>query len=310
MAASTAVVAVAAVATPVSAASNHSFTDVAPRYEEAVSFLYENEIINGKSPTQFGTAQQLTRGDAAVILANAIGIDTESAPDAGFKDLNNRVRGAVNGLAESGIVSGVTKTQFKPNDILTRGAMAKLLVTAFELEEFEAETPFTDVGGVFKPYIGALYGTGITNGKTPTSYGATVNITRGEFANLLYNTISFILDFDFPEVASAELVGSTAVKVKLTEAAPSEFHAQDIAEFMYFIVELENGSAFNVTPTTASFSADRLYTTFNLGNMDLAGKKGQLVIVNYEKELALPFDFSVLAEKQIEKPVPAAVPAE
>lgn len=317
MAASAAVVAVAAVASPVSASSTHTFSDVGPRYDEAVSFLYEYEIINGKSATQFGTYQQLTRGDAAVILANAVGVDTESAPDAGFTDLNNRVRGAVNGLAEYGIVSGVTKTQFKPNDILTRGAMAKLLVAAFELEEFEEDTPFTDVGGVFAPYIGALYGTGITNGKTATSYGTYTNITRGDFANLLYNTISFVMEsFYFPEAASAELVGSTSVKVKLTEAVPSEFRAQDVADLFYFTVQFEDGSEFEFTPTTASFSKDRLFATFNLGNLDLAGKKGQLIIDDYEKELAVPFDFSAPVEAPVEEPVevpletPVAVPGE
>lgn len=299
MAASAAVVALAAVASPVSAAPIHTFSDVGPNYDEAVSFLYEYEIINGKSATQFGTYQQLTRGDAAVILANAVGIDTESAPDAGFTDLNNRVRGAVNGLAEYGIVSGVTKTQFKPNDILTRGAMAKLLVAAFELEEFEEETPFTDVGGVFAPYIGALYGSGITSGKTATSYGTYTNITRGDFANLLYNTILFMIDFDYPEVASAEFLSSTSVKVKMTEAVSSDFTAPDLTEFMYFIVELEDGSAFTMEPTTASFSKDRLFTTFNFGKGDLSGKKGQLIIVNYDNELLVPFDFSAPAEASV-----------
>lgn len=308
LAVSTAAVAVAAVAAPVSAAPIHTFTDVGPSYDEAVSFLYEYEILNGKSATQFGTYQQLTRGDAAVILANAIGVDTEIAPDAGFTDLNDRVRGAVNGLAEYEIVSGVTKTQFKPNDILTRGAMAKLLVAAFELQEFEEETPFTDVAGVFTPYINALYGTGITSGKTATSYGAYTNITRGDFANLLYNTISFVMEsFYFPEVASAELVGSTAVKVKMTEAVPSDFRAQDLAQLFYFTVKFEDGSKFDFTPTTASFSADRLFTTFNLGNMDLSGKKGEIIIDDFENETAIPFDFSVQTGTPVEVLVDAPI---
>lgn len=303
--------AVAAVAAPVSAAPIHTFTDVGPSYDEAVSFLYEYEILNGKSATQFGTYQQLTRGDAAVILANAIGVDTETAPDAGFTDLNDRVRGAVNGLAEYEIVSGVTKTQFKPNDILTRGAMAKLLVAAFELQEFEEETPFTDVAGVFTPYINALYGTGITSGKTATSYGTYTNITRGDFANLLYNTISFVMEsFYFPEVASAELVGSSSIKVKMTEAVPSEFRAQEIADLLYFVVRFEDGSEVDITPTTASFSTDRLFATFNLGNMDLAGKKGQIIIDDFEKELVVPFDFSVPAQAPVETPAPEPGPVE
>jgi hypothetical protein len=294
LAASTAIVAVATIAAPVHAASAHPFTDVAPRYDEAISFLYEYDMINGKTATQFGTTQQLTRGDAAVILANAIGVDTENAPDAGFTDLNIRVKGAVNGLAELGIVSGVTKTQYKPNEILSRGAMAKFLVTAFELEEFETETPFTDVGGVFAPYIGALYGTEITSGKTPTSYGTYAHITRGEFAVLLYNTFLFAFEnFYYPEVAAVELINKTSFKVKMTEAVPAEFRAQGIVDAFYFTVRFADGTEVEFTPTTASLSADRMFATFNVGNVDLSGEKGQIIVDDLEKEMYIPFDFTV-----------------
>lgn len=304
LAASTAIVAVAAVATPVHAEeASHPFTDVGERYTEAVSFLYEYEIIKGKTPTQFGTSQQLTRGDAAVILANAIGADTETAPDAGFTDLNTRVKGAVNGLAELGIVSGVTATQYKPNDILTRGAMAKFLVTAFELQEFEEETPFTDVGGVFAPYIGALYGTEITTGKTATSYGTYSNITRGEFANLLYNTFMFMFEsFYYPEVLKAEMVNSKSFKVTLTEAVPTEFKAQDIADSFYYSIRFDNGDETEFVPTTASFSADRTTVTFNIGSMDLTGKSGHIIVDDWEKELIIPFSYLPEEPPVVEEP--------
>jgi hypothetical protein len=128
-------IAAVSVSEPASAASVHPFTDVGPNYEEAVSFLYESEIINGISSTKFGTSQSLTRGDA------------------GFKDLNSRVKGSVNALAEIGVISGLTKTEFKPNDTLSRGAMAKFLVLGFELQEYEAKTPFTDAEGTEKVQI-------------------------------------------------------------------------------------------------------------------------------------------------------------
>lgn len=311
LAASTAIVAVAAVATPVSAEASHPFTDVGDRYTEAVSFLYEYEIIKGKTATQFGTSQQLTRGDAAVILANAIGADTETAPDAGFTDLNTRVKGAVNGLAELGIVSGVTATQYKPNDILTRGAMAKFLVTAFELQEFEEETPFTDVGGVFAPYIGALYGTEITTGKTPTSYGTYTNITRGEFANLLYNTFMFMFEsFYYPEVMKAEMVNSKSFKVTLTEAVPTEFKAQDIADSFYYSVRFDNGDETEFVPTTSSLSADRKTVTLNIGSMDLTGKSGQIIVGDWEKDLFIEFNYLPVEPPVTEEPATPTTPTE
>lgn len=305
LAASTAVVAVATVAAPVSAEVSHPFTDVAPRYDEAVSFLYEFDVIKGKTATQFGTTQQLTRGDAAVILANAIEVDIETAPDAGFTDLNTRTRGAVNALAEAGIVSGVTATEFKPNEILSRGAMAKFLVTAFELQEFETKTPFTDVGGVFAPYIEALYGAEITSGKTATSYGTHANITRGEFANLLFNTIMFVIEdsFYYPEIAIGTVVNKTSFKLQMTEAIPAEYRGQDIVEAFYFSVNFNDGTEIEFLPTTSSISKDRMFVTFNMSNLELDGKAGHIVVDDLEKQLIIPFDYS-----PVETPEPSTAP--
>lgn len=295
MAASAAVIAVASVAAPISAASKHPFTDVGTKYEEAVSFLFENEILSGKNSTQFGTQQALTRGDAAVIMARTLGVDTELSPDAGFTDLNDRVRGAVNGLAELGIVAGVTDTQFKPNDTLTRGAMAKFLVLGFGLEEEEgSETPFTDVGGVFTPYINSLYGLGITNGKTETSYGTYLNITRGEFANLLYKTISYIIDnIYFFEIERAEVTSSTSFQIVAKEEVPAEFAPRELGYYFFYSARLEDGTVIDFTPNSFQLSPDRKTFIINHKNDDMAGKKGVIVIDDFENTVEIPFDFTI-----------------
>ncbi|WP_088007026.1 S-layer homology domain-containing protein [Indiicoccus explosivorum] len=290
MAASAITLAAVTVAAPVSANySSHTFTDVSDRYDEAVTFFYDMEIIKGLSPTQFGTQQPLTRGDAAVILANTLFLDTENAPDAGFKDLNTRVKGAVNALADYGVVSGVTATEFKPNEPLSRGAMAKFLVTAFMLEDYAVETPFTDVGGVFETYIEALYGAGVTNGKTETSYGTTADITRGEFANLLYETIW--LGGYYAVISDVAITSPTAISISLTEAVPEDFTARDAADFFYYSVELEDGSVTDFEPTAYTLSADRLTLTIEHANYSLAGRAGVLIVEDFESIFELPFDF-------------------
>ncbi len=168
------------------------FTDVNERYAVAVDYLHKAGIVNGFSSSEFGTYQNITRGDTAVILARLMGFDTENAPDAGFTDLNPRVKGAVNALAAKGIVSGVTSDTFAPHEPLSRGAVAKILTLTFGLTDLAVETPFTDVNGsVFEPYIEALYGAEITSGRTTTSFGTHEPIMRGDFANLLYKSYNF-----------------------------------------------------------------------------------------------------------------------
>ncbi len=267
---------------------DHPFTDVGYRYEEAVSFLYNFEIIKGKTPTSFGTHQNLTRGDAAVILANALGLDTENAPDAGFKDLNSRVRGSVNALAELGIVAGKTADTFGTSEPLSRGAMAKFLVLGFDLEVYAEQTPFTDVGGVFAPYIEALYGSGITNGKTATSYGTYANITRGDFANLLYNTIMFAFDNEYlPYAESVSLLSPTSFSITLTEAAPEGYLARDLWDWFYVDIELEDGTYIFVNPSSVKLSADRTVLTVE-HTTSLAGKAGTIWI---DGEVSAEFNY-------------------
>ena len=281
----TAVVPVAAVSAEEPYEFSNSFTDVNWRYEEAVSFLYEVEITKGKSPTEFGTYENLTRGDAAIILARALGLDTESAPASGFTDLNQRETGAVNALVEKGIVSGVSKEKFEPKQPLTRGAMAKILVLGYELTDHAVETPFADASGVFKPYIEALYGSEIAKGKTETSYGTHQEITRGDFANLLYRTILFQFEGSWFYADSAQIIDSKTLSASFEEAIPEEYTAQDIADSLIIWAELSNGTTVDLYPKNAVFSADRKTVTFT--HEDLAGNNGTLFVDN----VVLEFNF-------------------
>ncbi len=47
---------------------NVKFSDVAPRYKEAVAALVDNGITSGKSATKFGTDDSITRGELAIFL--------------------------------------------------------------------------------------------------------------------------------------------------------------------------------------------------------------------------------------------------
>jgi len=281
---------------PSASAAEHQFIDVNSNYDEAVSFLFELDLIKGKTNTSFGTDLNLTRGDAAVILANVLGLDVESAPSAGFKDLNSRVVGAVNALTEVGIISGITKDEFRPDLLLSRGAMAKLLNLGFGLENYAETTPFTDAVGVFTPHIEALYGTGITNGKTPSTFGTNDNIKRGEFANLLYNTIMF--SFYVPLAESATILSPTTMEIKMEEAAPKELTVADLAEMFYIEAYFKNGSVKELEFVGTSLSADRITLTVEFSsNSSLDGKKGKIEIDGINE---IDFDFTTPTVQPVE----------
>ena len=91
--AATAAVVVSAIA-PIASADEIQFKDVSERYQEAVTFLVSTGA-KGTSSSTFSTYEPIKRVDAAVLLANVLKLDTEKAPDSGFKDVPDRAKGAV-----------------------------------------------------------------------------------------------------------------------------------------------------------------------------------------------------------------------
>ncbi|MCM3636534.1 S-layer homology domain-containing protein [Sporosarcina luteola] len=175
---------VATAIVPVASAAT-SFKDVSKDYQDAVNYLVENGIAQGTTETTFGTSNNISRGDAAVMIANALKLNTATAKDAGFQDVNARVAGAVNAIVEAGIASGKTATSFAPADYITRQEMAKMLANAYDLTAKETAN-FKDVNSNWIGYVSALKEAGITLGKTETTFAPTANLTRGEFALFMF----------------------------------------------------------------------------------------------------------------------------
>ncbi|MFJ7825450.1 S-layer homology domain-containing protein [Psychrobacillus sp. NPDC096623] len=208
-------VATAATATMVAAAvvpsaSAASFSDVSSTYKVAVDYLVANNIAKGKSDTIFGTTDSITRGDAAVMIANALNLDTANAPSAGFKDVNARVAGAVNALVEQKIVSGKTTTTFEPDTKISRQEMAKIIANAYNLKAGATKNEFTDVNSNWDAYVDALVANKITFGKTGSTFASTASITRGEFALFVYRAENLA-------PLANEVVSVTAINAKTIE---------------------------------------------------------------------------------------------
>lgn len=180
--------------------SHAAFSDVGTRYKTEVEYLISHNYAQGISETAFGTDQSIKRIDAAVMVAKALGFNESSnQPDAGFTDVPKNRAWAVNALAARGVISGKTTTKFGTSDTMTRNEMAKVIASAYGLEESLSPLPFTDVNGRFAPYVGALVENNITSGKSSTKFGATDPIKRGEFAIFIYK-VEGLSKIEPPEV--------------------------------------------------------------------------------------------------------------
>ncbi|WP_203364571.1 S-layer homology domain-containing protein [Bacillus sp. REN10] len=212
------------VATAVTPAFAASFDDVNDRVKEAVSYLVDNKIAKGTSETTFGTYNQITRANAAVMIANALKLTETSAPDAGFKDVPARAKAAVNALKAAGILNGKTETTFGANDPLTRGEMAVILTRAYKLDGEGTNHSFKDVNKNYTAAVNALLKNKITSGKTETAFGTNDNLTRGDFAVFLFRADT--LEVKEEVKAAVESVKAlNATQVQITGTGLDQFKA-------------------------------------------------------------------------------------
>lgn len=177
-----------ALAVPSASADSSKFTDVSDRYEDAVNFLWANNITQGVSETKFDTTASVKRADAAIFIAKLMGLEPGGVyADSGFTDVPKSAKWAVDALKEHGIVNGKSETKFGAKEHLTRGEAAAMIVRAAEIEADNTitETKFSDVNQRFAPFVQALVDEKIASGKDDKTFGTTMPVTRGELALFL-----------------------------------------------------------------------------------------------------------------------------
>lgn len=188
---------------PATAATNpYSDVTVKDGHYDAIIELTEQGVVTGVTKTLFQSTKPATRGEAALFIANALGFDQTSGKNPNFKDLttNSPYYGAVVALYERNIIGGYTDGTFRPNAILKRSEIAKMLTLAFELEVANVtKTKFTDVNAIkdanTKRYIQTLIDYGITMGTTATTFSPYATLTRGQLTTFLHRAITATDDF-------------------------------------------------------------------------------------------------------------------
>lgn len=270
------------------------FTDIYTtdeRYVESLTYLYENGIVSGKTPTTFDLYTPMTRGNAAVMIAKSLLLDTAHAPDYGFTDIHARIKGSVNALAQKGYVSGYGDGTFRPTVSLTRGAAASLLVRAFNIPMTNEAAPFTDTEGTFKPYIDAIYKAGMTNGVSAMHFGTNNNMKRGDFAILLYKSIDYHMKNMYtPVVEFVTIDSATAVHITFKEPVPAQLPPKyTVGEHLDLRVQFEGEvTAAPLAIDYYQYSPDRRTLTLAV---DFTGKTGIFLAVDSVNTTRTPFDF-------------------
>ncbi|KXH84028.1 S-layer homology domain-containing protein [Sporosarcina sp. HYO08] len=117
-------------------AKDSGFTDVPSRAKAYVDALKEAGIVNGKTAKIFASDQNITRGEAAIMLAKAYEI-TGSKVKIPFTDVAVHYQDSVAALVDHNVTSGKTATSFGTGRAITRGEFAIFLHRLSKLEREE-----------------------------------------------------------------------------------------------------------------------------------------------------------------------------
>ncbi|MEH7443992.1 S-layer homology domain-containing protein [Bacillus sp. JJ1122] len=173
-------------------AASVKFSDVnqSNYFSEAVLKLSEHGVLKGFADGTFRPNQVVTRAQAAVILASALGLDTKSVNNPGFKDVPAGVwyYSSVAALVDKGIMNGLDHDYFLPGKQVTRAEMAKMLSIGYNLKAASTKTNFTDVPekSWFSGYVSAIAENAITSGISSTSFAPGQSVNRGQMAAFVY----------------------------------------------------------------------------------------------------------------------------
>ncbi|MFI8577884.1 S-layer homology domain-containing protein [Rossellomorea aquimaris] len=170
-------------------ASAKSFSDVPATHTffDEITYLSDQEIINGFNDGTFAPSKPVTRAAAAAMIGRAMGLDGEQRATA-FKDVgqSNFASGYIQSAVEDNIISGYTDGTYKPGKVVTRGEMAIFLARAFDLT-VKAETSFKDVSPSMaaSDSILKILAERITGGYTDGTYRPNQDVTRDQFSAFL-----------------------------------------------------------------------------------------------------------------------------
>ncbi len=283
---------VASAIAPAASAAAKDFTDVPDRYKDAVDFLVEKGA-NGVSATSFGTNQSIKRVDAAVFVANVLGLDTDNAPASGFTDVPDRAVGAVNALKAAGITSGKTATSFGSSSEITRGELAIWLQRGFKLKG-SADSAFTDISDRYAKAVEALVANEITNGVSATKYGVGQQAKRGDFAIFLHKADAVKPAFELSLMHTNDQHGNAQNAPKLATAV-KEFRAANPEALL-----LDAGDVFSGTLYFNEFEGQAdlqfmnylEYDAMTFGNHEFdlgSSEDGHKALAEFVKAAKFPF---------------------
>jgi S-layer homology domain len=153
-------------------------------HESAIERLAGSGVTRGCDDGKFCPRDAVTRGQMAAFIQRAMGL--ADAPGDTFTDDDASVfEGAIEALADRGIVEPCGPARYCPNDPMTREHMAVFLTRALSLPPSSADRFADDDRSAWEDEIQAFAAADITRGCDTTKYCPSDSVTREQMATFL-----------------------------------------------------------------------------------------------------------------------------
>lgn len=178
------------------------FTDIGkldPSHINKIQELVNRKIIQGFPDKTFRPNVEVTRGEYAAFISNALDLPTPKNPKS-FKDVSERVathEGIMKAYA-AGIINGYPDGRFRPHDKISRGDMAIMLDNALKYKgsyQQKANLTYTDKGSIGKAAyepVQRLTHYGIMGAFSGNAFRADVKGTRLSTVLSIYELLNLV----------------------------------------------------------------------------------------------------------------------
>ncbi|RIX47938.1 hypothetical protein D3P08_25010 [Paenibacillus nanensis] len=172
--------------------SKIAFNDTANHWAKtSIARAVELGIVNGFSDGSFRPDHIVTRGEIAVMISRALGLEGEGDADTlkDFDSIPSWAQAHVARIAAAGIISGFEDSTFRPDGQLTRAQLAVIIARAAGLKlDADASLSFADRDDIpawAQKEVGAAVEAGLLEGKDGNRFDPNATATRAEALTLI-----------------------------------------------------------------------------------------------------------------------------